>query len=432
MNTSTILSIAEKHREDLISVANQIWSFAEERFCEVQSCGLHREFLESRGFHTEPLSSSLPTAFRSSCGSGHPVLAFLGEYDALPGLSQQADATFPAPVEGQSCGHGCGHNLLGTGALGAALTARDYMEEHHLGGTIVYLGCPAEENSAGKSIMLKEGFFEGIDICFSWHPHFKTGLLNNALANCRTTYEFTGVSSHAAQAPHLGRSALDACELMNVGVNYLREHMIDEARVHFAYLNSGGTASNIIPAKAKVIYAVRAPFTSQALELKERVDHVAQGAALMTDTTVDIQQQCVYEHFTPNAIIDRILLKYMEYYTPVSYTEEELSYAASFVPMGSLPDSKEPVLTQPDLSPQAKISFSTDVGNVSRIIPTGACLVTCYAAGSVLHHWAVTAQGKSSLAHKGMMTAVKILASAACEFLEDPSLTEEAKTLLPA
>lgn len=432
LNTEEIKRLVENHRPELIQAADRIWEFAEERFSEFRSCSLQMDILKNHGFAVSSPCSTLPTAFMARYGSGHPVIGFLGEYDALPGLFWPADSIHPPTEESastgaKSCGHGCGHNLLGTGALGAALAAKDYMDLKKTGGTIIYYGCPAEENAAGKAFMIEAGFFEGTDICLSWHPHFKSGLFNDALANCRVSYRFQGTSAHAAQSPHIGRSALDACELMNVGVNYLREHMIDEARVHYAYLNSGGTAPNIIPAEAEVFYAIRAPRTEQAVALKERVNNIARGAALMTDTTVEIDEKCIYESFLPNQTLDDLVLKYLDRFLPLSYTDEEMCYAARFVPFGNLPDTPDPIDTVPDFSLHRKTSISTDAGNVSQRIPSSAFMVNCYANGSPLHHWSVTAQGRSSIAHKGMLAAAGILASCACEILLYPSVAVQAR-----
>src|SRR5699024_6145093 len=183
-----------------------------------------------------------------------------------------------------------------------------------------------EENAAGKANMIEEGFCDQVDAAFSWHPHYKSGIFNQALANHRVYYTFHGTSAHASQAPHLGRSALDACELMNIGVNYLREHMMDEARVHYAYTDAGGTAPNIIPAKAQLFYAVRAPRGKDARLLRERVDNIARGAALMTETSVDIKTACVYDSILSNPVLDQLVLKYLKLFVP-SYTPEEKAYA---------------------------------------------------------------------------------------------------------
>lgn len=280
MNISKIdyTSLIEKYQSLIISAADSIWEFAETAFQEHRSSSLLKSILEEQGFSISAPSEKLPTAFTARWGYGRPILGFLGEYDALPGLSQKADIAAPAPTS-SSAGHGCGHNLLGCGVLAGVLFLKDIMEQEKLPGTILYFGCPAEENAAGKAFMIEEGFFKDVDVAFSWHPHYQSGIFNQALANHRVYYTFHGTSAHASQSPHLGRSALDACELMNVGVNYLREHMIDEARVHYAYTDAGGTAPNIIPSRAQVFYAVRAPKSEDARLLRERVDDIARGAA---------------------------------------------------------------------------------------------------------------------------------------------------------
>ena len=379
-----------------------------------------KSILEEQGFSISAPSEKLPTAFTARWGYGRPILGFLGEYDALPGLSQKADIAAPAPTS-SSAGHGCGHNLLGCGVLAGVLFLKDIMEQEKLPGTILYFGCPAEENAAGKAFMIEEGFFKDVDAAFSWHPHYQSGIFNQALANHRVYYTFHGTSAHASQSPHLGRSALDACELMNVGVNYLREHMIDEARVHYAYTDAGGTAPNIIPSRAQVFYAVRAPKSEDARLLRERVDDIARGAALMTGTSVDIETACVYDSFLPNPVLDQLVLKYLKLYTPVHSPGEE-AYARDFLSYGNLPEADRAFDDIPDLSITRKTGISTDVGNVSQILPCTAFMVCCYANGSPLHHWTVTAQGKSSAAHKGMLAAGKILSSCALELLTEPGL----------
>lgn len=420
----------EKYKDLVVSAADAIWQYAEPAFLEYRSSDLLRSILEEQGFAVSLPSPLLPTAFTARWGHGGPVIGLLGEYDALPGMSQEADAHSPAPLEAPA-GHGCGHNLLGCGALAAALFLKDIMEKERLPGTVVYFGCPAEENAAGKAAMLKEGFFHGVDAAFSWHPHDKSGIFNQALANHRVYYTFHGVSAHASQAPHLGRSALDACELMNIGVNYLREHMIDEARIHYAYTDAGGTVPNIIPAQAQVFYAVRAPRSRDAGLLRERVDDIARGAALMTGTKVTIETACIYDSILPNPVLDRLVLKYLKEYAP-AFTPAERSYARDFVPFGNLPGAASPIDEIPDLSLTRKTGISTDVGNVSQILPCSAFMVCCYAAGSPLHHWTVTAQGKSSMAHRGMFSAAKILASCVLELLADPRLLSSAKEAFTA
>lgn len=422
MNISKIdyTSLIEKYQSLIISAADSIWEFAETAFQEHRSSSLLKSILEEQGFSISAPSEKLPTAFTARWGYGRPILGFLGEYDALPGLSQKADIAAPAPTS-SSAGHGCGHNLLGCGVLAGVLFLKDIMEQEKLPGTILYFGCPAEENAAGKAFMIEEGFFKDVDVAFSWHPHYQSGIFNQALANHRVYYTFHGTSAHASQSPHLGRSALDACELMNVGVNYLREHMIDEARVHYAYTDAGGTAPNIIPSRAQVFYAVRAPKSEDARLLRERVDDIARGAALMTGTSVDIETACVYDSFLPNPVLDQLVLKYLKLYTPVHSPGEE-AYARDFLSYGNLPETDRAFDDIPDLSITRKTGISTDVGNVSQILPCTAFMVCCYANGSPLHHWTVTAQGKSSAAHKGMFAAGKILSSCALELLTEPGL----------
>ena len=427
MNISDIdyTSLINKYQPLIISAADSIWEYGETAFQEYRSSALLKSILEEQGFTVSSPSSQLPTAFTARLGNGKPVIGLLGEYDALPGLAQKADVSSPAPLDAPA-GHGCGHNLLGCGVLAAALFLKEIMEQEQLSGTILYLGCPAEENAAGKAYMIEEGFFDQVDAAFSWHPHYKSGIFNQALANHRVYYTFHGTSAHASQAPHLGRSALDACELMNIGVNYLREHMMDEARVHYAYTDAGGTAPNIIPAKAQLFYAVRAPRGKDARLLRERVDNIARGAALMTETSVDIKTACVYDSILSNPVLDQLVLKYLKLFVP-SYTPEEKAYAQKFVPYGNLPDTDLAVDPVPDLSPSRKTGISTDVGNVSQFLPCSSFMVCCYASGSPLHHWTVTAQGKSSIAHKGMFTAGKILSSCVLELLTDPELLAQAK-----
>ena len=415
----------DQNAEILTDLAKKIWDHPETAFNEVQACEWTAEVLRNAGFEVEVGYVGMPTAIRATWGKGHPKIGFLGEYDALPGLSQKV-STEKEPVTAGAPGQGCGHNLLGCGALAAALFLKDIMKREQLSGTILYFGCPAEENAAGKAYMIEEGFFDQVDAAFSWHPHYKSGIFNQALANHRVYYTFHGTSAHASQAPHLGRSALDACELMNVGVNYLREHMIDEARVHYAYTDAGGTAPNIIPAKAQLFYAVRAPRGEDARLLRERVDNIARGAALMTETSVDIKTACVYDSLLPNPVLDQLVLKYLQLFVP-SYTPAEEAYAKKFVSYGNLPDADLAIDPVPDLSPSRKTGISTDVGNVSQILPCSAFMICCYASGSPLHHWTVTAQGKSSIAHKGMFTAGKILSSCVLELLTDPELLAQAK-----
>lgn len=427
MISKEIDSFLFRHNKTFINVSDSIWDFAETRFKEFKSCALQSQVLEELGFTITYPSNSLPTAFIARFGTEHPVIGILGEYDALPGLSQRADTTQLCPREENPNGHGCGHNLLGTAGMAAAAALKDTITARHLLASVIYYGCPGEESGAGKSYMIQEHFFDDADVMLSWHPDDKAGILNQTLANVRVSYKFYGISSHAASSPHLGRSALDACELMNVGVNYLREHMLPEARIHYAYINAGGTAPNIVQAEAELFYAIRAPRDEDALSLTDRVNKIAQGAALMTETEVHIEQKCMYQSFLPNQTLDLLTMKYLKECLPISYTNEELTYAQKFHALGHCQASPHAMAASFNTSLRPTPTISTDAGNVSRLIPSTAFFVPCFANGSSLHEWTITAQGKSSIAYKGMFTAARILASVGLEIIENPVLLSNAK-----
>ncbi|MCF0151520.1 MAG: amidohydrolase, partial [Firmicutes bacterium] len=234
-------------KEEFLSLSDQIWGFAEPRFQEYRSAALDAEYLKAQGFRVSVGAADEETCVIAEYGSGKPVIGILGEFDSLSGLSQQADVAVHSPIVPGGDGHGCGHNLLGSAALAAAVAIKDYMEQGKVSGTVRWYGCPAEENANGKAFMVRAGLFNDCDLCLTWHPGWKNAVNGNgSLANVKAFFTFHGLSSHAAGAPHLGRSALDAVELMDVGVNYMREHMIDEARVHYAITDAGGTAPNVV------------------------------------------------------------------------------------------------------------------------------------------------------------------------------------------
>jgi len=437
--------IIEKHRDETISISDKVWDFAESRFQEFKSVALQKEYLASLGFKITDNLGGAETAFMAEAGCGKPVIGFLGEYDALSGLSQEADCDVHTPIKTGGDGHGCGHNLLGAGALAAAVAMKEYMEEEKITGTIRYYGCPAEENAGGKAFMVRDGAFDDCDLALAWHPGSSNFInLTGSLANFRVFYTFHGKSAHAAGSPHLGRSALDAVELMNVGVNYMREHMISEARVHYAVTNTGGTAPNVVQAEAQVLYAIRAPKVQQVKELYDRVCKIAQGAALMTETEVEIKQVAAYADYIGNDIIAERLTKHMEDVLPIGYTEEELAYAKKFTKVITDLDAmsvkkKAKKLAGKDadklietpiwdfLCPPASSGASTDVGDVSWVCPTGYFHVATLAVGTPGHAWQTVAQGKSSNAHKGMLAAAKVMAATAYDFMTDADLLEEAK-----
>lgn len=437
-------AILANHADETIAISNRIWEYAEPRFEEYRSSKEIADYLETQGFEITWNLGDAETAFVAQYGAGKPVIAFLGEYDSLNGLSQLADCNAHAPLD-TADGHGCGHNLLGAGAMAAAVAIKEYMTEKGLPGTIRFYGCPAEENAGGKAFMVKSGCFDDCDIALTWHPSWTNKVVHTgSLANVRVFFTFHGISAHAAGSPHLGRSALDAVELMNVGVNYMREHMIDDARIHYAVTNTGGTAPNVVQSEAQVLYAIRAPKVSQVKELFDRVCKVAQGAALMTETEVDIKQVAAYaDYIASEPILERMRV-HMDAALPLEYTEEELAYAAKFRSViteldekGLKEDAKKCAkLCDDDLNtapiwnfraPDSAMGGSTDVGDVSWVCPTAQFYATTKAAGTAAHSWQTTAQGKSSIAHKGMLLAAKILAATAYDFLTDPALVTKAR-----
>ena len=402
--------------QQFISISDQIWEFAEPRYQEFHSSALQADFLEQEGFTVTRNLGGIATAFSASFGSGHPVIGLLGEYDALPCMNQIADSPEKQTDHPGAAGHGCGHNLLGTGAMEAACLIRDWLLQTHSEGTVIYFGCPAEEGGAGKAFLTRSGCFDNLDFALAWHPGSKTGLIKKALANIRVIFDFTGKSAHAAAHPELGRSALDACELMNVGVNYLREHVKSDARMHYAYLNDGGDAPNIVPAAATLLYALRAPESAYVTELYDRVSDVAKGAALMTGTRVSCRTVSAYAELLSVPAMEALMMEAMQEAEKPEYTDDDYEYAARFAA-----DQASPSIDTAILPADQTINLgSTDVGDVSWQVPTGLIGVTTEAAGCALHTWQIVAQGKSPLAHKGMHYAARILFAAAKKVYESP------------
>lgn len=433
-------------------MSDEIWGFAEPRFQEYRSAQVQRDYLEQLGFQVRQGLAGEETALLAEYGAGKPVIAFLGEYDALSGLSQKADCPREELLDPEAWGHGCGHNLLGVGSLAAAAALKDCMERNQLPGTVRYYGCPAEENAGGKAFLVRDGLFDDCDIALYWHPHsYHQVVYGSSNANFRVFFTFHGTAAHAAACPHLGRSALDAVELMNVGVNYLREHMIDEARVHYAVTDTGGTSPNVVQQKAQVLYAIRAPRLEQVQELYQRICKIAQGAAMMTETTVEIRQVAAYANMLSNPVICRRFEAHYADLPPIDYTEAELEYARQFHE-SMLSKGREGVtreaeslfgreaartqLQQPVYTALAEhnkyedMKGSADLGDVSWIVPAAFFYGATWAGGTPVHSWQATAQGKSSLAHKGMLHAAEVLAATGCDFLTNPELVREAREAL--
>ncbi|WP_254773099.1 amidohydrolase [Paenibacillus sp. NFR01] len=451
--TRYVAEVIESKKDTFISASDRIWEFAETRFDEVQSAEALIEVLETEGFRVEKGVAGLETGFIGSyrAGNGGPVIALLGEYDALADLSQEAGLSEYRPVQPRGNGHGCGHNLLGVGALAAAVAVKDYMAAHpETAGEVRFYGCPAEESGYGKTYLAREGYFKDVDAAFSWHPHAMNAVMHGSSnAVIHATFNFKGISAHAAAAPHLGRSALDAVELMNIGANYMREHMIDQARLHYAITNSGGFAPNVVQAEAEVTYLVRAPKTAQVRELFTRLVKVAEGAALMSGTQMEYRYEGACANLIPNSTLERVLHKHLSALGAPEYSAEEYAFAKAIYE--TLPESNKQeaaAMVGPKLAPllaehpltgfivpfsddkEMFMGGSTDVADVSWNVPTAQCGATTMAFGTPLHAWQTVAQGKSSYAHKGMLLAAKAMAAAAIETLLEPELAKRAQAEL--
>lgn len=425
-----------KEKDRITAVSDQIWEFAEVRYEEQQSAELMAKTLEEAGFDVIRNAGGIETAFVATFGSGTPTVAFLGEYDALPSLSQEAACDYFSPVETNGSGHGCGHNLLGAGSLAAALAAKACMESMKLTGTLKYYGCPAEEGGGGKAFMARAGLFDGVDIAFTWHP-WDENLAYNArmLATNQIKYLFKGKSTHAAFNPHLGRSALDGVELMNVGANFLREHIIPEARLHYAITNAGGNAPNVVQSDAHVLYKVRSPKMQQVREITERVKDIARGAALMSGTQVTMEFDAASADLIPNVTLASMMDEELQKFGPATFTEQEKAFAKSIQETFSDEEkrrvARKNCILAEDLTAFRRdpdfLNGSTDVGDVSWLVPVGQVYTATCAWGTPPHSWQMVTQGKTSYAHKGMLLAGSVMAASAIRALMDTSIIEQAK-----
>ncbi|MGK8206143.1 M20 family metallopeptidase [Burkholderia cenocepacia] len=448
--TSLALDFIDSQRAQFTALSDQIWNLAELRYEEFASTDLHVRMLEAAGFRVTRGVADIPTAFVAEAGNGGPVIGILGEYDALSGLSQEAGAFTcrPSSEITNGNGHGCGHHLLGTAAHLAAAAVKTHLERTGQPGTVRFYGCPAEEGGSGKTFMARAGVFDDLDAALSWHPHVYTGIFPaGSLSNIQAYFRFTGTASHAAASPHLGRSALDAVELMNVGVNYLREHMLPEARVHYAVTHTGGLSPNVVQANAEVLYLVRAPRNDQAADLFERVKNVARGAALMTDCQVEIVFDKACSNLLENAVLNQVMYGHLQALGSAGFDAEDAALADAYQRQTLSAQDIETSsrsLNQAWRDPKAlfdgidpyepgkgrPICGSTDVGDVSWVTPTAQCHTSCYAFGTPPHSWQWVAQGKTALAHKGMMLAAKTMAATAIDLLASPDTLARAKAEL--
>ncbi len=441
-NRNAVWRHVDARKDRLIALSDRVWAMPEVCYTEARSSAEHVAELRHQGFRVTERIAGIPTAVMGEAGEGGPVIAFLGEYDALPALSQEAGVAEHRPVEAGAPGHGCGHNLLGSAALLAATAVKDWLAETGTPGRVRYFGCPAEEGGAAKAFMVRAGAFTDADIAISWHPSsFWEVAPPVALANTRADFVFTGRTAHAAAAPHLGRSALDAVELMSVGVNYMREHMPSDARVHYAYLDAGGIAPNVVQVGARVRYSIRARDLPGMLGLVERVRKIAEGAALMTETTVEMRIVSAVSNLLGNTPLEQALHGVMEELGPPHFDEADRDFAqairdtltdgdidAVFRAIG-MPRTPAPLadFLVPLDAPRNPAVGSTDVGDVSWVVPTVQAHAPTVAVGTPFHTWQVVAQGKSPAAHKAMVQVAKAMAATGVLTLTDPDLREAAR-----
>lgn len=442
-NADPVWDLVEARKDAFIALADQVFDTPETLYAEVESCAAHAAMLAAQGFRVTAQPAGIPTAVMGEAGEGGPVIAILGEYDALPGLSQQAGVAEHRPLVPGGNGHGCGHNLLGSAALLAATAVKDWLEKTGIRARVRYYGCPAEEGGAAKTYMVRDGLFADVDAAITWHPASYTCVDHPvSLANTRIDFTFHGRAAHASGAPELGRSALDAVELMNVGVNYLREHMPDEARIHYAYIDAGGTAPNVVQARATVRQLIRAADLPGLRALVARVRRVADGAALMTETEVETQVFSGVSNLLGNRPLEEAMQRAFDALGPVRFDADDRAFArairrtltaediaATFRRIGMEPDYDLPLCDF--VAPLDRRSKggdgSTDVGDVSWAVPTVQARVATCALGTPFHTWQLTAQGKSPMAHKGMIHAAKVMAATARMLIEEPATLAAAR-----
>ncbi len=448
---------------DILDASHKVWEYAELSLMEHQSSALYSSKLEEAGFTVTTGLADIETAFKAefSMGSGKPVIGILGEYDALSGLSQVASSTVREELVNGGSGHGCGHNMLGAAAYGAAVAIKKYLEETGTDGSVIFFGCPGEEGGASKAFMARECIWHSLDCALTWHPgttnEVSTGT-NNACT--QVLYKFNGVASHAAGDPHMGRSALDAVELMNIGVNYLREHMKSDCRVHYSMIDGGGPSPNVVQPHASVLYMVRSRSVEDTLDLQSRVDKCADGAALMTETSYERIFVDGTADIVPNTVLEKVIYQNMKAIPLPEYSGKEVCFAnaldascpaiqASSSSPISLPipghgakydrEIREAVREFSHCGTKALNDFlmpyytgdefsagSSDVGDVSWQTPTAQFNTVCFTAHSPGHSWQNVSCGGSSIGDKGTIYAAKVLACSAIDLFESPEIIGEA------
>jgi len=434
----------QDNKHSIIGISDKIWEYAELGLVEFKSSALLADELAKHGFKVPRAIAGMPTAFMAVWGEGKPVVGIMGEYDALPGMSQK-QVPFKEALEQEKPGHGCGHNIHGTSGMAAAIAVKEAMEKHDLGGCIKFFGCPAEENFSGKVYMVREGCFEGVDALISHHPStMNKATLMSSLAVNSVKFHFHGEASHAGASPEQGRSALDGVELMNVGVNYLREHVIQDARIHYI-IEKGGDQPNIVPSYANSWYYVRAPERDEAQFIYDWIIEIAKGAAMMTRTEVKTEFLEGTYNIIPNRTISELIVHNMREIGLPELSDEDMRFAEEIaktitpqMKMTQLKKSKRPgweelvdKLTDdeiPDPWGKGEVSHgSTDVADVSWQAPTVEFETATYVLGTPAHSWQAVAQSGVGIGHRSLIFAAKVMAATAIDFFTDTDILKTAK-----
>ena len=431
-----ILGISQVDKERIIqqidakydqyaAVANELWENPELGYLEFKSSALLISELEKEGFEIESGVAGIPTAFVATYGSGRPVIGVLGEYDALPGMSQEAIPEFKARVEGAP-GQACGHHLFGTGSMAAAIGAKHWLQSSGKNGTIRFYGTPAEEGGSGKVYMVRAGLFDDVDAVVSWHPgDANSSNPSTNLATISAKFTFKGHSSHAAVAPERGRSALDGVEAMNIMVNMMREHTTEPTRIHYS-ITKGGDAPNIVPAEAQVYYVVRHSNRDELKSVWQRILKAAEGAALGTETSMTYEIIGGTYDRLPNAELAQIMHDNLTIVGGVHYNPEEMAFAQAI--QGSL-NVKKPLVSSTEIQPMVFThgKASADTGDVSWNVPLAAIRAATWVPGTPPHSWQAVAAGGTSIGFKGMMVSAKTLALSIIDLIENPTLLRPIK-----
>ena len=429
-NTAPLLASLDAHAAHYADVAKQIWGFAEVGYMEVKSTALLQSELRTAGFTITTGIAGEPTAFIAEFGSGKPVIAILGEFDALPGLSQAATPQRNPLIAGGP-GHDCGHHLFGTASTAAAIALKEWMQANNVKGTLRMIGTPAEEGGAGKVYMVRDGVFKDVDAVIAWHPGDDNSVNGErSMANISGKFRFHGISAHAAGAPERGRSALDGVEAMDVMTNFLREHIPEGSRIHYV-ITDGGKAPNVVPDEAEVYYVARHVDMKIVKDIWERIINAAKGAALGTGTTFDLQLVGSVYSLMPNETLARVQQRALERVGGFTYTPEERAFAEQL--------QKSANYTVRPLENAAKVfplvldqagTGSTDVGDVSWVVPTVQLSAATWVPGTAAHSWQAVAAGGTSIGAKGMMVAAKTMALTGADLFSTPSTIDAAKAEL--